>query len=71
MAGRSRWLPIAREEKEEILCTNILPMALDGVETVHVNQAALSSLPSAITRDIGQGSTKRNVDLTLQIIKTL
>ena len=64
MAKRLRWLPISREQKEKIVQANILPMALYGVEAIHVNQSALQSLRSAITRAIGPGSAKRSIDLT-------
>ena len=64
VAKRLRWLPISREQKEKIVQANILPMALYGVEAIHVNQSALQSLRSAITRAIGPGSAKRSIDFT-------
>ncbi len=51
-----------------VLC-NILPAALYGVEAATVSATPLDRLRSIITKVVGPGSAKRNVDLTFELTK--
>ena len=64
MAVRISYMPISIKYKEQLIMCNVLPAALYGVESTHVNKQALGQLRSAVATAIGNKSAKRSVDLT-------
>ena len=63
MARKLAWMPMDLRFKEKIVLCNIIPAALYGADAVHVNQAALHRLRTAIAKAIGPASAKRNIDI--------
>jgi ribonuclease HI len=61
---RLSYMPIGQKDKEMIVRCNILPAALYGCESAHINQSALQALRSAIADAVGPKSVRRCVDAT-------
>ena len=64
---RITYLPIDYHTKAQLIRTKVLSLGLYGCESVHVNEAALRSLQTAIARAIGPTTTLGSNALTFDL----
>jgi hypothetical protein len=67
MCKRLKWLKLSNNSKYKIRNSNIIPVALYGVETTHVSTTAIDELRTAIADVLGPKSSKRSLDMAFNL----